>query len=185
MNGLRQPSVSWPARGWCIALSLVFLLAFSYLMNAPGLSTSGAEFQRLSGAPTFDFMFGGYDAARMEQVLSAAGDRGRSVYRNFMLLDVLFPAIYALFWTGVFVRGTAGLTRRMQWIGVVPVVTAGIDYAENLFIWLAVRGYPEIPAWSAPVASLATRAKGASTIILLVCAIGLLAAAVIRRIRRP
>jgi hypothetical protein len=179
-----QSLLRWSMRPGVIGASLALVLVGSYLMNAPGLPTSGATFERLAGGPTFDFRFGGYTPAEFVRALEQAGPDGQRVYRNFMWLDVLFPAVYGIFWLGVFARATTAARGPWRWITVVPVATAMIDYAENLFVALGVLAFPGRADTAVAMASVATQAKGASTALLVLCALGCLVGWLLRTVRR-
>ena len=165
----------WSAHPARLGTFLCLVLLGSWLMNAPGLPTSGAEFERLAGGPTFDFRFAGYSAAEFVATLDRAGTSGRRIYRAFMWLDVAFPALYALFWLGVFERAAGSREGAWRWITVVPPVTAAVDYSENLFVALGISAYPQPAPTVVALASASTQLKGVCTGVLLVCALGCLA----------
>lgn len=164
--------------------SMLLVVAFSYLMNAPGLSTSGAEFERLAGAPTFDFRFAGYSVDEFRETLTRAGDTGRAVYRRFMWLDVFFPAIYGTFWLGVFERVARAWGGRWRSLPVVPVATALIDYVENAFVALGVLSFPAEAPLAVRSASTATQLKGVATLLLVGCALAALGRWLVHRTRQ-
>lgn len=154
------------------ALLVMFLLmvGFSVLMNAPGLPTSGAEFQRLSGAPVFDFATTRYTAEDFIAQTTRAGAEGLAVYRNFMLLDLVFPAIYAVFWLGLLWRATRSAPPKARIVLFLPVITAAIDYVENLLVALNLAALPSPSPTLVSLASFSTQAKFAATTVLLLSA---------------
>ncbi|MFM7333110.1 MAG: hypothetical protein ACKO2N_24145 [Tabrizicola sp.] len=156
-----------------VPLIVLFLLmvGFSTLMNAPGLPTSGAEFERLSGGPAFDFATGGYTDQDFLAQMTRAGAEGTRVYRNFMLLDLVFPAIYALFWLGLLSRATRTASPTAQRVLILPVVTAAIDYLENLLVALNLAALPTPSAGMVTLASASTQAKFIATGLLLAAAV--------------
>lgn len=157
--------------------SLTLMLAFSVLMNAPGLPTSGARFEQLAGVPVFDFRFDGYDLAALREALARAGAEGRQVYQRFMLLDLAFPAVYAMFWIGLLQRLEGASGPPWHWAPGVPALTALVDYGENLFIAGAVLLDPDAPASLVRLASACTQAK-------LLATAGLLATVAVVLLRR-
>lgn len=178
--------IRFGARTPVLLASLVLMLVFCVLMNAPGLPTSGASFERLAGAPVFDFRLAGDDLAALNDTLTRAGAEGRRVYERFMILDIAFPAIYALFWVGLLQRQVGALDAPWRWAPAVPVLTALIDYGENFLVAGALATHPHTPAWLVSLASACTQAKlGATALLLATVTLVLLRGALRRLLRTP
>ena len=80
-----------------IFILIGMLIVFNVLMNAPGLPTSTPSMQKISPTFTpFDLQAKGYNAEKFTNDLDKLGTEGRNIYKNFMLCDIFFPAIYAL-----------------------------------------------------------------------------------------
>lgn len=158
--------VRFAARKPVIATNVVLLLIWSYLMNAPGLPTSGAELLRISGSPAFDFAYKGYSPAEFTLIVARYGGAGMQVFRNFQLLDLFFPAIYALLWAGVLFNAFRRRTNWLRLLYAVPLLTATLDYADNLFLAWAVSSYPAVSAVAVRCASAATQLKMVSNALL-------------------
>jgi len=165
---------AFAARPAALFTSFVLVILFSYLMNAPGLSTSGAEFARLARGPVFDFRSGGYDAGQFVDALTRAGEAGRRIYLNFMALDVPFPAIYAAFWVGLFFRAVGAHTDAWRHLVLLPLVVGALDYGENLFIAIGFFTYPAPASWAVAAASVFTQVKLIATSALVLVAVALL-----------
>jgi hypothetical protein len=133
------------SRGPLLAVVVVVFLVLLYLISfAPDVPFSDAYIRRVSGGHgVLDLMFG-YGPAAGAAALDALGPQGRSAYNGFQLVDLAFPASYAI--------GLGSLILalfRRPWparayaLALVPVVTAAFDYAENVGVFIALRTYPD------------------------------------------
>lgn len=147
---------------------LAALIVFNILMNAPGLPTSTPSMQEISPSFTpFDLQYKGYSPEAFTNDLDKLGEKGRRIYRNFMLCDILFPAIYALFFGSVIFRVFRKKRNGLQWLFLIPIFTGFMDYIENIFIAIAFAGYPSGTPLPVTLASTATQVKMFFNILLI------------------
>jgi hypothetical protein len=143
------------------------LMLFNVLMNAPGLPSSTPSMQAISPSFTpFDLQATGYDATSFTQDLQGLGDAGRTVYRNFMLLDIFFPAIYGLTFASLVWLVFRDRKNWMQWLFLVPLATALTDYLENVFLAIAFGGFPSSSSLAVALASFSTQVKMGFNVLL-------------------
>ena len=136
------------------------LILFNILMNAPGLPTSTPSMQQISPMFTpFDLQAKGYDVESFIGDLDRLGIQGRSIYRNFMLCDIFFPAIYALTFSSLIFLVFRRKDTWLKWLFIIPLLTGLADYVENIFIAVSFFGYPSPGHVVVSLASLATQIK--------------------------
>ncbi len=139
--------------------SFILLVVFNVLMNAPGLPFSGAELTRVSGGfGPLDVTFG-YSTSYVDQALAAYGAAGTAIYARYQLLDVFFPAIYAVFLSGLLFRLFHTRRSVLAYSYLLPIGGALLDYIENILLFTVVHTYPNASAALINVASLITRVK--------------------------
>jgi hypothetical protein len=139
-----------------IALALVaaaFLAAFWFAPN--GVL---ALRRRAGGELQVDVRFA-YGAETLFRLLDAYGAEGRRAFRAMLLLDMIFPAVYAatlyLFGDalGALSPGFALAARSGA------LAAAAFDYSENLLLLRVLRRYPSRAVTSARLAALCTTSK--------------------------
>lgn len=139
---------------------LGLLIVFNILMNAPGLPTSTPSMQKIS--PTFipfDLQAKGYNVESFTSDLNKLGREGRSIYKNFMLCDMLFPVIYALTFASLIFLVFRNKKNWLKFLFLIPLLTGLSDYIENIFIAISFSGYPSSNHIAIALASLATQTK--------------------------
>lgn len=94
------------------------------------------------GVGTLDLQFANtVDHARA--TLDQLGDPGRRAYDAFQIIDLIFPASYALALSGLIWTCWGGAGRRwVTYLAAVPIVGAALDYLENLLVRVALTTYP-------------------------------------------
>jgi hypothetical protein len=132
------------------------LVLFNILMNTPGLPTSSPTMKVYSPTFTpFDLQASGYTQQSFVDDLTKLGEEGRSVYKNFMLLDIFFPSIYGFTFAALLFLVWKNRQDKWRYLFLSPLATAAADYIENLFISL---GFSAFPTPSATIVSLASKA---------------------------
>jgi hypothetical protein len=143
-----------------IFLLLGVFILLNILMNTPGLPTSTPSMQAISPTFTpFDLQASGYTAATFTADLDRLGQSGRDIYRNFSLLDIFFPAAYALTLASFIYLIFHQRRNWLRWLFLIPICTGLLDYVENVFIAIAFSGYPSPNSTVVALASAATQAK--------------------------
>lgn len=151
-----------------IFILLTALILLNILMNAPGLPTSTPSMQKISPTFTpFDLQARGYTAESFKNDLNNLGTEGRNIYKNFMLLDILFPAVYALTFSSLIFLVFRKRNNWMKWLFVIPLLTGCADYIENIFLAISFAGYPSPNHVSVVLASGATQLKMLFNILLI------------------
>ncbi len=143
-----------------ILILIAMLMVFNVLMNLPGLPSSTPSMQKIS--PTFmpfDLQAKGYNVESFTTDLDKLGTRGRSIYKNFMLCDIFFPAIYAFTFSSLIFLVFCNRKNWLKWLFLIPLLTGLLDYIENIFIALSFSGYPSSSQLYVSLASLATQTK--------------------------
>lgn len=143
-----------------IFILLATLILLNILMNTPGLPTSTPSMQKISPAFTpFDLQAKGYSTESFTNDLNNLGEEGRNIYKNFLLLDILFPAIYALTFSSLIFLVFRKRNNWMKWLFVIPLLTGCADYIENTFIAISLVNYPSSNNVTVSLASFATQTK--------------------------
>jgi hypothetical protein len=143
------------------------LVVFNIVMNTPGLPTSTPSMQELSPTFTpFDLQAKGYTAESFTSDLNNLGEAGRSIYRNFMLCDIFFPAVYGLTFASLIFLVLGKRRDLLKWLFLIPLCTAAADYVENIFIAISFSGFPTPNAVAVSLASAATQAKMLFNVLL-------------------
>lgn len=151
---------------------------------AGGLAPEGASLE------SFDGRWGGYSAEEGRRILCAMGVRegaaGQIYLTRHFPLDMVYPAIYgpalAVIWG--YLLGAYGLRRPVwRWLGVAPLLAAGVDYAENLSVRALVLAGPDVSGDAIEAASTLTRLKYGFLAVVLVPALVLLTLHLVRRAR--
>lgn len=147
---------------------IVVLMVFNVLMNAPGLPTSTPSMQEFhSGFTPFDLQAMGYNDQSFVTDLNKLEKEGRKIYRNFMLLDIFFPAVYGLTFSSLIFLVFRKKRNWLKWLFIIPLLTALMDYLENIFIAISFVAYPSPAQITVNLASLATQLKMAFNLLLI------------------
>jgi len=146
-------------------LTLAFLILFWLTpLGAPALRKIG------HGKPSPDLTFG-YRPDETYELIDSYGARGIAHWRRLLLLDLVFPATYALFLALVMDRWVHWAGAGPGWRGLAmacPIVSACADYAENLLLLRVLAALPRRHPVMVSAASLFTRIKFAAFVLTLV-----------------
>jgi hypothetical protein len=144
------------------------LVLLNILMNTPGLPTSTPSMQNISPSFTpFDLQAKGYTVESFITDLNSIGREGRNIYRNFMVCDISFPAIYTLTFSSLIFLVLGAKTNWLKWLFLIPLLTGFMDYVENIFIVIAFVGFPSPNNLAVTLASGATQTKMIFNILLI------------------
>jgi hypothetical protein len=128
------------------------------------------------GLRAFDLRPGGYDLIEAQAFLSALGAEGRALYLGAQhWLDLVYPALLAMFLGLLIWRLGADAPRWVLWIGAALCVAgAGFDYLENARVAaMLVSPVDQIDAGQVAAASFATVWKSRLTTLAVVLLLGL------------
>jgi len=114
-----------------------------------------------AGQPVLDvrWVYGPDDAYSL---LSQCGPLGRAAIRNQQLADLVYPAVNGVvvaLGLRLLVQALAPGRRQLQFVVVIPVLAAVLDYLENLGIWTLLLTYPTRLDGVVRVLALITPAK--------------------------
>lgn len=145
-------AVRWSAGRPLPLLVLVFVVLL-WLISFSSFAFSEASIARAYGTGTLDLQLGA-DAAQARDTLLRLGASGRQAYDGFQLVDLFFPASYALALSGLIWRTWQGERRAwVIWPAALPVLGAALDYLENALVRVALTTFPDV---SDPVLTTST-----------------------------
>jgi hypothetical protein len=100
-----------------------------------------------------------YSPTHARRLLQRYEEDGIAHFRRLLLVDMAFPAIYAIFLArlGLWATGHAGPAVTAMTVG--PVVAAAFDYAENALLLRALAIWPQSGDRLIRLASACTTAK--------------------------
>lgn len=143
-----------------IFIFIGLLIVFNILMNTSGIPTSTPSMQEISPTFTpFDLQAKGYNVESFTNDLDKLGFEGRNIYKNFMLCDIFFPAIYAFTFSSIIFLVFRKRNNWMKWLFIIPLLTGFVDYIENIFIAISFSGYPSSNLLVVSLASFTTQLK--------------------------
>lgn len=175
MNIMIRGIASWSGGRRLVVLLPVFV-ALLWLISFSPFWFSEASIKADYGTGTLDLQFGSH-ATQAITTLDRLGKSGRSAYDAFQVVDLLFPASYALALAGLIWAGWGGA--RQRWViilAAVPMFGACLDYLENLLVRVALSTYPDVPTNLLTVSTTVTTLKLSLSYlsqVLAVVAIGL------------
>ena len=104
--------------------------------------------QEACGAVPLD-MRAHYGAAEVTTFLSKCGSAGIDAYRTLQVVDLVYPAVSAIFLfiaIAVVMRRLAGPTSPALLLALVPIIGGLADYVENAIAWMYLTASPS-PGW--------------------------------------
>ncbi|MGB5433180.1 MAG: hypothetical protein WBO21_09230 [Acidimicrobiia bacterium] len=104
--------------------------------------------QQACGAVPLD-MRAHYGATEVTTFLSKCGSAGTDAYRTLQIVDLVYPAVSAVFLfiaIAVVMRRLAGPTSPALLLAIVPIIGGLADYAENAIAWMYLTASPS-PGW--------------------------------------
>lgn len=172
-----------------VLTSLIMLMAAYLLVGGSWVGLAGVK--AAAGAAAVPDMLFSYDPAKLGAMFEALGPGGRAAYLSMNAVDFLFAGAYGTFFF-VALGWIAGRlfprTAALRLIGLVGVLGALCDEAENLVFRLAASG----AAIDGPASSIAAAASTSKYILIsaasALVAAGLVAAAIAAALearRRP
>jgi hypothetical protein len=126
----------------------LWILAIVWLGLGAYLLSLEATMQDAGGYGIIDFELA-FTSDRAQEILTAWGDEGRDAARLQLWLDYLYLVVYGLFlWLavkavrdGALKRGWTRYARPGAAIAILPLVAAGADAIEDVFLLLALGGH--------------------------------------------
>lgn len=126
---------------------IISLLIVTLSIYVIMLSVTIPELMEYSGGlKILDMMPTGYDAAYVQMLFDALGDRGREVYLTRQLvLDAIYPALFIVTY-GYLLFILCGKilsdSRMIKFIVAFPIIAGTFDYLENIGIVSMLLLYP-------------------------------------------
>ncbi|USD64058.1 hypothetical protein [Vibrio sp. SCSIO 43136] len=134
-----------------------------------------------SGLEIFDMSPTGYNYEMAVALLNGLGEEGRAFYYRHLMLDTLYPALFAVCYYLLFhwVANKSQLqSNGWLWLSALPLLSALFDYLENIGIYAMLQSYPDLSANLVEMTSWFTVVKSMSATLywfalLTVAAVGL------------
>jgi hypothetical protein len=145
-----------------MALELALALTLAGFLVLFWLTPLGVPtLRRLAGgemSPDLQFGYRPDDAYRL---IERYGSRGRAHWRRLLLLDMIFPAVYAALFALLLLRWADWVHAGPAWraAAAAPLLAGASDYAENVLLLKVLRALPRRIPETLVAASLFTRAK--------------------------
>ncbi len=118
-----------------------------------------------------------YSPADVNSLFQALGLSGIVFYKKILIVDMLFPLIYGLWFILVLrllQKNMGRLGKLTAWVAWFPVATVLLDFTENINTWLMLSSFPKIQYAAIHFGSVVTGLKwyGISICVgLVVCAL--------------
>lgn len=111
----------------------------------------------------FDVSPSGYTTEYAISLLNAIGPEGRDLYLSLQLpLDFIYPGLFIISYSLLLawlLKKNYGLESKVYYALYVPILVGLLDYAENVFIIMMLKAYPDLSSGLVAAASLATTIK--------------------------
>jgi hypothetical protein len=176
---------------WLVSASLFTLSAGVFFVSSAPFAVGRVTTE--CGNPPPDVQFTS-SAADVEHFLAACGEAGREAYRNMLLADLFYPAVFGLFLASSLAMTMSRVApsrlvmgRRPTDLAWLPFLGAGFDYLENALAWRALTVFPQ-PAATTTLLGVASAAKTTTfwlAGLILLGSIGVLAVRAVRSLPRP
>jgi hypothetical protein len=117
--------------------------------------------RRLGGGEMSPDLRFGYRPDEIYQLIERYGPRGRAHWRRLLLLDMVFPAVYAALFALLLLRWADWANAGAAWraAAAAPVLAGASDYTENVLLLKVLRAWPRRMPAAVAAASCFTRAK--------------------------
>lgn len=153
-----------------IPLSAVYLFFVLYLMRLPYFTTKNVELESL------DIRWS-YTLQDVLQLFNSLGSEGLKQYKEFLLIDSIYPLVYGLLLILCFIylqEKMGRLGKLTEWMHWLPIFLIIFDYTENLNTWLLIKSFPTLSETAVRFGSTITMWKwywASICVGLLVCAL--------------
>lgn len=148
LKALLERTATW--RGFAILLAL-YVVVFGMI-----LATTGKLTAHTGGIGILDFERG-YSYERVLEILGSYGPEGMALFARIQFFDLFNPAIYGLIFASIIYL--LWKDSNVNWLPILPFFAAGLDYCENLTLFLLARSYPEISSGLVTLSSGLSLAK--------------------------
>ena len=103
----------------------------------------------------------GYRPDEAYRLIERYGPRGRAHWRRLLLLDLVFPAVYAALFALLLTRWAEWMQAGPAWraAAAAPELAGASDYVENVLLLTVLRALPRRLPSTLAAASFFTRAK--------------------------
>jgi len=116
-----------------------------------------------------------YTRFDVAQLFSALNTNGQRLYKDFLLMETIYPLIYGslLIMSMVYLKGKMGrLGKITAWMSFLPLSVVLLDYAENINTWQMLASFPTLSESAVRFGSTVTMLKWYSASIctgLVIC----------------
>lgn len=165
------------------------LFGIAFLIYALMLTVTVPALRELSGGlDIFDLNPHAFGKGEASALLDALGSEGRSYYLWRQLpLDFIYPALMA----AALSSGIVAIRRWAGWkhhvfavLPLVPLIAAGLDYAENALIIVLLASYPALPDLATSSGAIVGIAKSAFYVLSITTFTTCLLAGIIAHLKR-
>lgn len=148
------------------------------------LAWMGGELQKDGGQGPPDLLFFATPGALIERI-GLMGDAGRAFYLRTFYVDWVYPVVYALLFSSIFVLvgRRLGADRGAALIAPLFFVCMLADWAENICFITLMRGWPETPDALVQAGCWFNQVKWGSLVIAVVAGLVALGVLGVRRAR--
>jgi hypothetical protein len=138
------------------------------------------------GMKLLDMIPTGYNAAYVETLFNALGEKGRHAYLFIQIpVDMIYPALFAVTYclvTAYFLKILGKAESNLFYACLFPLFSGLFDYCENIGIITMLNTYPEISNITALTTNVCSVLKSSLTTISFILLIILLISMGIRKI---
>ena len=141
-----------------LLFSITMVVYFTILFySIPKVVTSAPEMKLFDVSPS------GYTTEYAISLLKAIGPEGRDLYLSLQLpLDFIYPGLFIISYSLLFawlLKKNYSSESKVYYALYLPIIAGLFDYAENVFIIMMLKAYPELGSGLVTAASLATTIK--------------------------
>jgi len=116
-----------------------------------------------------------YTKSDVTQLFSALNTNGERTYKDFLLIEMVYPLIYGslLILSMIYLKGKMGRLGKITfWMSFLPISVVLFDFAENLNTWKMLSSFPTLSESAVHFGSTVTMLKWYSASIctgLVIC----------------
>jgi len=134
-----------------ILIAVLWLFTNMLFHFGPWSTSALAQVSGGKGIP--DLMLS-YDLGQLRELFSAYGSEGIQIYKNFQIIDFIYPVIYGSLLLGLLVRLKININFRVAYAW--PFAAVFFDYSENLIIRHLINLYPNLTEAQEKLVNLAS-----------------------------
>lgn len=166
------------------SIKKLLLIVIIFLAMFIPMNNYVSKWQHQAGTKLMDFIFGGYSAKRVANILQTIGVSGRMRYLHMLVLDCCMGILYLLLLLcliGYLLKKYFDQNRRLDWLLLLPLMGMLSDWTENLMTCLIINNYPARHPVLVAIESTGTTLKFTFLGLAFLSAIALLVVGVIKQ----